>query len=67
MSCLSIMEMSKGRKVKVEVEPKRTPGRPKKPRLDLETTPAEVECLALVGTEPSEAAGSHEIAVESAE
>ena len=59
MACLNLMEMLKGKKVKVEAEPKRGPGRPKKARFDLEP--------AMVGIEPSEAVGSHEMAVESSE
>ena len=61
------MEMFKGKKVKVEVEPKRGPGRPKKARFDLEAKPLEDESLAMVGIEPSEAAGSSDMAVEAAE
>ena len=67
MACLNIMDMFRGRKVKVEAAPKREPGQPKKPRLDFEAMPSEVECMALEGIEPSEAVGSHEMAVESAE
>ena len=59
MACLNLMKMFKGRKFKVEAEPKRGPGRPKKARFDLEP--------AMVGIEPSEAVGSHEMAVEMAE
>ena len=65
MACLNLMEMFKGKKVKVEAEPKRGPGRPKKARFDIEP--------AMVGIESSEAVGSHpepvgfqEVPVESA-
>ena len=51
MSCLNLMEMFKGKRVKVEAEPKRGPGRPKKARFDIEST--------MVGIESSEAVGSH--------
>ncbi len=57
MACLNLMEMFKGSKV--ESEPKRGPGRPKKARFDLEPS--------MVSIEPSEAAGSREMAVESSE
>ena len=58
MACLNLMEMFKGKRVKVEAEPKRGPGRPKKARFDIEP--------AMVGIESSEAVGFQEVAVESA-
>ena len=65
MACLNLLELFKGKKVKVEAEPKRGPGRPKKARFDIEP--------AMVGIESSEAVGSHpepvglqEVPVESA-
>ena len=58
MACLSLMEMFKGNRVKVEAEPKRGPGRPQKTRFDLEPAMA-------VGSHP-EAVGFQEVAVESA-
>ena len=57
MACLNLMEMFKGKKVKVEVEQKKGPGRPKT-RFDLEPAMA-------VGSHP-EAVGFQEVAVESA-
>jgi len=36
MSCLNLLEMFKGRKVVIPVEPKRGPGRPKKARVELD-------------------------------
>ena len=60
MACLNILEMFKGKKVKIDVAPKRGPGRPKKARLDLEARPS-------TGIEPSEAVGCDDMAVQVSE
>ena len=57
MACLNILKMFKGKKVKIDVAPKRGPGRPKKARLDLEAMPS-------TGIEPSEAVGCEDMAVQ---
>ena len=65
MACLNLMEMFKGKKVKVEAEPKRGPGRPKKARFDIESTMVGIESSEAVGSHP-EPVGLQEVPVESA-
>ena len=65
MACLNLMEMFKGKRVKVEAEPKRGPGRPKKARFDIESTMVGIESSEAVGSHP-EPVGLQEVPVESA-
>ena len=65
MACLNLLELFKGKKVKVEAEPKRGPGRPKKARFDIEPTMVGIESSEAVGSHP-EPVGLQEVPVESA-
>ena len=65
MACLNLLELFKGKKVKVEAEPKRGPGRPQKARFDIEPTMVGIESSEAVGSHP-EPVGLQEVPVESA-